>query len=67
MTLTPLVRPGSTLLSQHLLTCPACRKPAAAHVDVSAPSAVLVRFVCPEGCEVDGEAILGDLAQGLPA
>ena len=67
MTLSPLVRPDSTLLSQHLVACPECHKPAAAHVDVSAPAAVLVRFVCPNGCPVDAAAVLGCLVTSLPA
>lgn len=62
MTLSPLLRADSTLLAQHLLTCPGCHKPAAAHVDITAPSAVLVRFVCPDGCAVDEAVILGGLA-----
>lgn len=73
MTLSPLIRPDSALLAQHLVICPGCRKPAAAHVDVTAPSAVLVRFVCPDGCAVDEALILdglgdsGGLAEGRPA
>lgn len=61
MTLSPLIRPDSRLLAQHLVSCPTCGKPAAAHVDVTAPAAVLVRFVCPDGCAVDDAAILSGL------
>jgi hypothetical protein len=67
VTLSPLIRPDSALLAQHLVICPECRQPAAAHVDVSAARAVLVRFVCPVGCDVDASAVLGGLAQAQPA
>lgn len=67
MTLSPLVRTTAAPLSQYLVTCPGCGKCAAAHVDVSAQSAVLVRFVCPEGCAVDAAVVLGGLVEGQPA
>jgi hypothetical protein len=58
MTLTPLARLVVHVLAQYLTTCPCCGKPAAAHVDTRAARAVLVRFVCPDGCAVDAAAVL---------
>lgn len=53
-------RGNGHLLSQYLLSCPVCALSGAAHVDERADGSapVLVRFVCPEGCAVDAEALL---------
>jgi hypothetical protein len=64
VTCSPLAAPitrGAGQLEQYLLSCPACAKPGAAHVDwgesdVADP--VLVRFVCPDGCPVDAATVL---------
>lgn len=63
MTLSPLIRPDARLLAQHLVTCPGCHQPAAAHVDLTAGGPVLVRFVCPDRCAVDAAAILIGLTE----
>jgi hypothetical protein len=34
---------------------------------MSAAAAVLVRFVCPDGCAVDAATVLGGLVEGRPA
>jgi hypothetical protein len=71
--------PRPQTLSQHLVTCPGCAKPSAAHLDIASRSGVarLVRLVCPDGCsltEADTSAIAAALtgapdsaADSLPA
>lgn len=55
-------RTGHRLLVQHLVSCPGCGKPAAAHVDPRLDErAGLVRFVCPEACAVSDDAVLARL------
>jgi hypothetical protein len=55
------IRRGGGQLEQYLLTCPACAKPGAAHVDrgqSDLADPVLIRFVCPDGCPVDAATVL---------
>lgn len=55
-------RAAQQLLSQYLISCPACAKPAAVHVDGAVASeARLVRAVCPDACVVDPATILAAL------
>jgi hypothetical protein len=57
-------RTGHRLLAQHLISCPGCGKPAAAHVDPRpGDRARLVRLVCPEACAVHEEAVLARLPE----
>jgi hypothetical protein len=65
MTLTPLARPGARLLAQHLVCCPGCSKPAAAHVDTE--TMTLVRFVCPDSCAVDAALVMSGLERAHTA
>jgi hypothetical protein len=53
-----LARASDHLLSQYLIICPGCSKPAAAHVDRAGAAPRLVRFVCPDGCAVAGTDVL---------
>ena len=55
-------RVAQRLLSQYLVRCPGCAKPAAAHVDLNPGiQARLVRFVCPSSCVVEAATILAAL------
>jgi hypothetical protein len=52
-------RAADQLLSQYLVCCPGCAKPAAVHVDARPGGEVqLARFVCPESCAVDDAVVL---------
>jgi len=54
----------ASLLSQYLVQCPRCGKPAAVHLDEREPgTCVLVRFVCPDACPVDERSVLERLAR----
>jgi hypothetical protein len=59
------------LLDQYLLPCPGCARPGAAHVDNEPDGTrVLVRFVCPNACEItssDVLALIHDPAASLSA
>lgn len=59
----PITRAQVRLLDQYLVACPGCAKPGAAHVDRQPDGTpVLIRFVCPNSCQVAG----GDVLAGLP-
>jgi hypothetical protein len=50
------------LLEQYLISCPACRRPAAVHLSVDGPDGPrLVRHVCPLGCPVSEAEVLSAL------
>lgn len=50
---------GTRLLSQYVVKCPRCAKPAAAHVDQNdVGEQLLVRFVCPDSCVVAASEVL---------
>ena len=53
-------------LAQYVTTCPCCAGVAAAHVDTSQTSAVLVRLVCHDGCTVDPVVVLQQLGLIAP-
>jgi len=48
-------------LAQFLTTCPECGSAAAAHVDTNRAVPLLVRLVCAEGCQANGDAVLAAL------
>ena len=57
-------RASGEFLDQYLVNCPACAKPAAAHVGrADDGERVLVRFVCPNSCDV----VATDVLAALPA
>jgi hypothetical protein len=56
-------RASGPLLAQYLIICPSCAEPAAAHVDEREFDPVLVRLVCPNGCDVDSSAVFARLAR----
>ena len=58
----PRVRVDRAQLTQHLISCPGCSGPAAAHIDTREPSRpVLVRVVCHQGCAVNADTVIGQL------
>jgi hypothetical protein len=51
-------------LDQYLVSCPGCARPSALHLDATTGGAPrVVRFVCPNACPLDADAVLACLTE----
>jgi len=67
--LSAAARAAGEVLAQHLIACPSCGHPAAAHVALEQGEPVLIRLVCASGCPDNSttRAAVIDALYGVPA